>query len=83
MATTTLKRPERQYQCAALMLTVFEANPGVVMTRREIEALVNVSEFSESTRYRSLFVLMNTGHDIRMDSGEWEGRPSTYWMPST
>ena len=42
MDTTTLVRPSKIEQAAALMLTVFKANPGVVMTRREVESLVNV-----------------------------------------
>ena len=85
MATVMLKRPTKIEQAAALMLTVFEANPGIVMTRREVESLVNLDEFSLSTRQGALNYLGTQGH-IRQESKYWltggGGKPTTYWMPS-
>jgi hypothetical protein len=52
------------------------------MTREDIESLVNVSEFSVSTRWRALNCLANR-HLIHQDSrDEWGGPhpPTTYWM---
>jgi hypothetical protein len=82
MNKVELVRPARREQCAALMLTVFTANPGVVLTRREVESLVDVSQFSESTRQRALWTLSGKGCPLDYDSGWWEGRPTTYWMPA-
>jgi hypothetical protein len=82
MTTATLVRPSKQEQVAALMLLVFQANPNTVMTREDIESLVNVSEFSVSTRWRALNCLANR-HLIHQDSrDEWGGPhpPTTYWM---
>lgn len=80
MATQVLSPVPKIEQAAALMLTVFKANPGTVMTRREVESLVNVSEFSESTRQRALWSLCGKGRPLCYDTGgEWGGRPTTYW----
>ena len=79
MNTTVLTRPSKIEQAAALMLTVFKENPNAVMTRREVESLVNVSEFSNSTRQRALWHLCSEKH-IRYNTGDsWGGRPTTYW----
>lgn len=64
-------------QVAALMLTVFKENPNTVMTRLEIESLVNVSEFSVSTRWRALNHLSCEGH-IRQESQWPSSGPTTY-----
>ena len=81
MTTDTLVRPQRIEQAAALMLTVFKANPSVVMTRREVESLVDVSEFSESTRQRALNYLSGRGRPLGYDTGDsYGGRPTTYWL---
>ena len=88
MTTITLARPPKIEQVAALMLTVFKANPGVVMTRREIESMLDLSldEFSEgSTRRGALNYLCTQGH-ICCESPYWltggGGKPTTYWMPT-
>ncbi|HWI66762.1 MAG TPA: hypothetical protein VNS88_00020 [Nitrospiraceae bacterium] len=79
MNTTVLTRPSKIEQAAALMLTVFKENPNAVMTRREVESLVNVSEFSNSTRQRALWHLCSEKH-IRY---EWNGGAAArYWMPA-
>ena len=81
MITTTLVRPSRLEQAAALMLTVFQANPNIVMTRREVESLVDVSEFSDSTRQRALWHLCGRGRPLGYDTGDsYGGRPTTYWL---
>jgi len=85
MSTVQLKRPLKIEQVAALMLTVFEANPGIVMTRLDIESLVNLDEFSLSTRHGALNYLASQGH-IHKES-PWlllggGGKPATYWLPS-
>ena len=62
------------------MLAVFMANPGAVLTRREVESLVDVDEFSPSTRQRALNHL-TWGKHIRSDSDSWAGGPpTTYWL---
>jgi hypothetical protein len=82
MATQVLRPVPKIEQAAALMLTVFAENPHARMTRREIESLVNVSEFSLSTRRGALNYLGTQGH-ICQESKYWlnggGGQPTTYW----
>jgi len=82
MATAILRRPHKIEQCAALMLTALKANQGVRMTRMDIESLVNVSDFSQSTRHGALNYLASQGH-IKQESQYWltggGGKPTTYW----
>ena len=82
MTTATLVRPLKIEQVAALMLTVFKANPNTVMTRREVESMLDLSldGFSAgSTRRGALNYLANQGH-IRVKGDGWGG-PEHYWMP--
>ena len=80
MSTATLVRPQRVEQAAALMLTAFKENPNVVMTRREVESLVNVSEFSKSTRQRALNVLVSEGHICTKSNWPDVYPIATYWL---
>lgn len=83
MSTTThppIIRPEKTEQVASLMRLVFEANPGVRMTRQDIEAYVPAVEtFSKSTRQRALWVLCNRGV-IRWNCANGTNS-NDYWMP--
>jgi hypothetical protein len=81
MHNITLVRPRKIEQVAALMLTVFKANPNAVMTRREIESVLDLSldGFSEgSTRRRALNYLASQGH-IRL-KGDGLGGPEHYCL---
>lgn len=83
MVTATLVRPQKSDQCAALMLTAFKVNPDVVMTLREIESLVDVSQFSPSTRQRALWGLCHEKH-IRYEQHHRDDgwfTTTSYWMP--
>jgi hypothetical protein len=86
MTTATLVRPLKIEQVAALMLTVFQANPNTVMTRREIESMLdlNLDGLSAgSTRRGALNYLCTQGH-ICCESPYWHlgggGQPVTYWL---
>lgn len=87
MSAQQLTRPEKQEQVAALYRLVFEANPGVRMTRSQIEKALALplAGVSESTRQRALYVLMHhMGRGvIRCEEGGpyGSGHPSIYWMP--
>lgn len=78
--TKQLNRPSKIEQAAALMLTVLKANPNAALTRREIESLVNVSEFSVSTQRGALNWLCSQGH-IRWETVGLRGYPIAYRMP--
>ena len=78
-----LNRPSKIEQAAALMLTVFEANPGVVITRREIEGCLPVKGFSASTRQRALNYLVSERgirHETDPDGWMGGGKPTIYWL---
>jgi len=81
MATVVLESPSKLDQAAALMLTVFKENPDTRVTRREIESVLNLGEFSVSTRWRALNHLASQGL-IREETRWPNGGASTYWMPS-
>jgi len=72
------KCPEKVEQAAALMRLVFEENPGVRMTRREVEACVPVEGFSVSTRQRALWTLANR-RVIQFVSTDGAG-PDLWWI---
>ena len=76
---TQLVRPNKMDQVAAMMLLVFKLNPNTRMSRRDIESVLTLGEFSESTRQRALNVLCIEKH-IRM---EGEGQSLVYWMPKS
>jgi hypothetical protein len=69
-------------QVAALMLLVFKENPNAVMTRRDVESVLNLDGFSVSTRQRALNHLAYQGH-IREESDWPGGRPTTYRLKGT
>lgn len=77
---TTLNRPDKVDQAAALIRTVFEANPGVRMTRRDIEETVDLSAFSLSTIQRALWHVGGVEHTSTYPP---EGpEPNIYWLPN-
>lgn len=75
-----LRRPPKIEQVAALMLTVFEANPGVRMARCEVESALTLTfgECSDSTRQRALNYLAYEGH-IDYESHWPSPRATIYW----
>jgi len=81
---TQLVRPDKVEQVAALMLTVFEANPGVRMARCEIESALTLTfgECSDSTRQRALNMLCFKGR-IKFESHWPSPRATLYWMPKS
>jgi len=79
MGTRQLTRPAKADQVAAQMLLVFRANPNTVMTRMDIEAVLSLEPFSESTRQRALNILCVDGL-IKWESPRWGGQPIRYWL---
>jgi hypothetical protein len=77
-ATQALRPVPKIEQAAALILTAFRANPTTVMTRRDVESMVNLSEFSVSTRWRALNHLTSQGL-IREQSHWPNGGVTVYW----
>jgi len=81
---TQLVRPNKVDQVAALMLLMFKANPGVRMTRFDVEDSLIFAKFpvSDSTKQRALNVLCIEGH-IKYES-HWPSPQATlYWMPKS
>jgi hypothetical protein len=79
MATGTLNRVQKIEQVAALMLLVFKANPKAVMTRRDIESMLDLDGFSVSTRHGALNWLASQGH---IKSGWPTGSRAMTWRLS-
>lgn len=77
MTLATLARPAKVDQAAALMRLVFEANPGVGMTLRDLEGAVGLAAYSTSTRQRALNVLV-IEKAIGCEGSGWGGEPYTY-----
>ncbi len=78
-----LKPVQKEDQVAALMLLVFEANPNTVMTRRDVESMLDLDGFSLSTRWRALNVLCTRKHIRYKNAWPEKGTgPTTYWLNS-
>ena len=78
--STQLRRPLKVERAAAEMRLVFEQNPGVRMTRRDVEECLDLEGFSPSTRQRALWLLAFEGVIEHTSTYPPEGpEPNIYW----